>query len=107
MRNRTTLTLSAASALALAAWCHVGLTPTRIEAAPPAPPAREEPAAVRDVVGRFCVGCHEGENAKGGLDLASVADADVGRHPQVWEKVVRKLRGRQMPPPGRTRPDED
>ena len=25
---------------------------------------------------------------------------------EVWEKVVRKLRGRMMPPPGRPRPDE-
>src|SRR5207249_9176666 len=31
----------------------------------------------------------------------------VGRHPQVWEKVVRRLRARQMPPAGRKRPDED
>ncbi len=27
-------------------------------------------------------------------------------HPEVWEKVVRKLRTRQMPPPDKKRPDE-
>jgi hypothetical protein len=31
---------------------------------------------------------------------------DIGGHSQVWEKVVRKLRSRQMPPPGMPRPDE-
>jgi mono/diheme cytochrome c family protein len=104
MRNRITLTLSAASALALEGWCSVGFT-TRTLPAAEAPGA--EPASVRVVVGQFCVGCHEGAMAKGGLDLASVVSADVGQHPRVWEKVVRRLRGRQMPPAGRTRPDED
>jgi hypothetical protein len=62
---------------------------------------------VSAVVGRFCAGCHDADTAKGGLDLTSVASADVAQHSQVWEKVVRRLRGRQMPPAGRTRPDED
>ena len=33
-------------------------------------------------------------------------DADeIAEHAEVWEKVVRKLRGRMMPPPGGKRPD--
>jgi hypothetical protein len=59
------------------------------------------------VVGDFCLGCHDAGTAKGGLNLASVLSEDVGRNPQIWEKVVRRLRGRQMPPVGRARPDED
>ena len=90
MRIRIILILSAATALA---------------------PAREtfgaEPASLRATVGTFCLGCHDGDEAKGGLNLAPVVSEDVGRHPQVWEKVVRRLRGRQMPPAGRKRPDED
>src|SRR5262245_13092609 len=66
-----------------------------------------EPPRVPVVVEEYCVSCHSGPAAKGGLDLASIADQDVGRHPQVWEKVVRRLRGRQMPPDGKKRPDED
>jgi mono/diheme cytochrome c family protein len=112
MRNRITLTLFAASALALAGWCSVGLDPDRGAGATPAPPpaartSGEESTSVRAVVGQFCVGCHDAEKAKGGLDLAAVVSADVPQHPQVWEKVVRRLRGRQMPPAGRTRPDEE
>ncbi len=66
-----------------------------------------EKASVQAVVGQFCVSCHDADTAKGGLDLAAVVSDDFGRHPQVWEKVVRRLRGRQMPPGGRKRPDED
>src|SRR5579885_2959838 len=87
---RITLALSAASALALAGEA-IG----------------QRPAPARAVVGQYCSSCHDADTAKGGLDLASVASEEVGRHPQLWEKVVRRLRGRQMPPPGRTRPDED
>src|SRR5204863_6765890 len=38
------------------------------------------------------------------LDSADVDNPAA--KPEVWEKVVRKLRGRMMPPPGRPRPDE-
>ncbi len=50
--------------------------------------------------------CHDDEEKKGGLSLALVS-ADVADDPKVWEKVVRKLRARQMPPVGRKeRPDD-
>ncbi len=66
-----------------------------------------EPSSVRVVVSKSCVGCHEAGASKGGLDLASVVADDVARHPQVWEKVVRRLRARQMPPAGEQRPNEE
>ncbi len=66
-----------------------------------------EPAQTPALVKQYCVSCHDGEEAKGGFDLAAVVKEDVGLHPQAWEKVVRRLRGRQMPPAGKKRPDED
>jgi len=66
-----------------------------------------EPASLRAVVDTYCLSCHDGESAKGGLNLAGVSNDDVGRHPEVWEKVVRRLVRRQMPPVGRKRPDEE
>jgi hypothetical protein len=66
-----------------------------------------EPTSVRDVVGSYCVNCHDADSPKGGLNLASVSAEDIGRHPEVWERVVRRLTRRQMPPAGRKRPDED
>jgi hypothetical protein len=54
----------------------------------------------------YCVTCHDEEEKKGGLSLEMVS-ADVSQHQEVWEKVVRKLRARQMPPVARKeRPDE-
>ena len=60
--------------------------------------------------GSTCVGCHNSKLASpaGGLAL-DVADIDkVGENPQVWEKTLRKLHARAMPPPtqGGRRPDE-
>lgn len=66
-----------------------------------------EPADVRAVVGQYCLSCHEGDAARGGLDLSSVVSDEIARHPQAWEKVVRRLQRRQMPPAGKKRPDEE
>jgi hypothetical protein len=65
-------------------------------------PARAPYAALVD---DYCLSCHDKDHEKGGLVLENVSD-DVSRHPEVWEKVVRKLRVRQMPPVGKDRPDE-
>jgi Protein of unknown function (DUF1592)/Protein of unknown function (DUF1588)/Protein of unknown function (DUF1585)/Protein of unknown function (DUF1587)/Protein of unknown function (DUF1595)/Cytochrome C oxidase, cbb3-type, subunit III len=69
---------------------------------------RASPAAAPHMalVDEYCVACHDEFEKKGNLALDSI-DADVAKHPDVWEKVVRKLRARQMPPVGRKeRPDE-
>jgi mono/diheme cytochrome c family protein len=71
------------------------------------PPAATSPSAAhRDVINRYCVSCHNDRLKSGGLALDEVAAHDIGRNPDVWEKVVRKLRVRQMPPAGMPRPDE-
>ena len=108
MRHRITLTLAAATALTGLGWWAVGFPPDRGATASPAPPpTAAEPTALRAVVGEFCVGCHSGDAAKGGLNLAAVNADEIGRHPDVWEKVARRLRARQMPPAGKARPHED
>src|SRR5215213_4021323 len=58
------------------------------------------------LVDEYCLSCHDQDHKKGSLALDTVAEQDVARHPEVWEKVVRKLRVRQMPPVGKERPDE-
>src|SRR5262245_22887524 len=73
---------------------------------PPASP-RPAPVAAHDTfVSRYCASCHNDRLKRGGLTLDAVAAQDVGQHPEVWEKVVRKIRARQMPPVGLPRPDE-
>jgi len=70
-----------------------------------APPIAAD-AAPRALVDDYCLTCHDSDKKKGGLALDTVTAEDVTRHPEVWEKVVRKLRARLMPPIGKDRPDE-
>src|SRR5262245_2044550 len=73
---------------------------------PPSPRAPLERATVNKFVTQHCTSCHNSDDKRGGLALDDISSRDVGAHPQVWEKVVRKLAARQMPPAGRRRPDE-
>ena len=59
------------------------------------------------LVTTYCLSCHNSVTQSGGLDLAAINAATVDEHRDVWEKVARKLRARQMPPMGSRRPDED
>ena len=61
--------------------------------------------APRVVLNQYCVTCHNQQLKVAGLMLDK-ADLDhVGASADVWEKVLRKLRAGEMPPPGRQRPD--
>ncbi len=68
--------------------------------------ARLERATVKQFVTKHCTSCHNSDSKRGGLALDGISTEDVEAHPGVWEKVVRKLAARQMPPLGRPRPDE-
>ncbi len=57
------------------------------------------------LVSRYCVTCHNARMKTGGLVLDPATLSDLGGHAEVWEKVVRKLRGNAMPPVGAARPD--
>jgi mono/diheme cytochrome c family protein len=69
-------------------------------------PASQELSTNRAVVAQYCVGCHNDRAKVGGLVLNPDDVARVGAQPDVWEKVVRKLRARMMPPAGQPRPDD-
>jgi mono/diheme cytochrome c family protein len=60
----------------------------------------------RPLLDRYCVSCHNQRLKTGGLALDTLDTANVGAGAEVWEKVVRKLRGGLMPPAGRPRPDQ-
>src|SRR5262245_43567273 len=59
----------------------------------------------RALLDKYCVTCHNQRSATAGLMLDKMDLDKVGEKPAVWEKVVRKLRTRAMPPPGTPRPD--
>src|SRR5438105_11516730 len=68
------------------------------------PPA--DAAAHRTTLQLYCVGCHSGPTPFAGLNLEPLDFANLEEHGAIWEKLIRKLRGRQMPPAGMPRPDE-
>src|SRR5258708_23723623 len=53
----------------------------------------------------YCDTCHFGPKARAGLNLEALDLANLGENGAVWEKVLRKLRSREMPPAGGPRPD--
>ena len=55
---------------------------------------------------QYCLTCHSGESPAGGLALAEVDSGTPEGSPDVWERVIRKLAAREMPPPGAPHPGE-
>lgn len=56
------------------------------------------------LLGQYCVECHNAAEYTAELALDTMSPNEIGADAEVWEKVVRKLRGRMMPPPGGPRP---
>jgi mono/diheme cytochrome c family protein len=74
---------------------------------PQAPvPAASAAAASRTLLNQYCTACHNDRTKAGGLILDGVDLGRVGENAELWEKVVRKLRRRAMPPAGSQRPDD-
>src|SRR5438094_5439504 len=61
--------------------------------------------AQRALLDQYCVTCHNDKTKRANLTLEKLDLATAGDHPELWEKVVRKLRAGVMPPPGVQRPD--
>jgi hypothetical protein len=61
---------------------------------------------VAAAVKQYCVGCHNAGVKAGGLVLDTIIGDSPVKHAEVWEKVVRRLRVRSMPPAGLPRPSE-
>src|SRR5712691_2840393 len=69
-------------------------------------PAAAEPNPYQALLNTYCTACHNnrakiGGLALDGLDLQAAADSA-----EIWEKVLRKLRGHLMPPPGSPQPPQ-
>lgn len=59
------------------------------------------------MVDRYCLDCHNFEDWAGSLDFGTLTGDPVHDNAAVWEKTLRKLRGRLMPPPGNPQPAQD
>ena len=66
-------------------------------------------AKSRAFVDKYCVGCHNQRTAfpaDGPVRLDASGFDDLLGHAETWERVLRKLSVRAMPPPGSPRPTE-
>ena len=63
-------------------------------------------AQARKTLDTYCAGCHNSRVRAGGVAFDTLTLDAVHEHADVWEKSVRKLRGRLMPPPGSRQPDQ-
>jgi mono/diheme cytochrome c family protein len=90
-------TILAAAALAVIA----GVAHSQQAPAKPASPAD----AHRQLINTYCIGCHSARLKTGNLVLEGLSLDKVAENAVIWEKVIRKLNGGQMPPQGMPRPN--
>jgi hypothetical protein len=94
--------LVAAGSLWVGAWSWQATT----AAAPQTPATAASGAAEHQaLVDKYCLTCHNDRARTGGFSLEGLTVANAGAHPDVWEKVIRKVDSGMMPPPGGARPD--
>lgn len=60
----------------------------------------------RAMIDTYCVGCHSTRLKTGGLALEGLDLKTAENDAETWEKVLRKLRGHLMPPPGSPQPSQ-
>ena len=56
-------------------------------------------------INQYCVACHNDRTKTAGVSFQGLTPESIGQHADVFEKAVRKLRGRVMPPPGSRQPE--
>ena len=81
---------------------------TIVHTAPQDTAARASADAERHLatITQYCIACHNDRTQSAGVTFQGVTAASIGDHAETWEKALRKLRGRQMPPPGSRQPDQ-
>ncbi|HEY6342687.1 MAG TPA: DUF1592 domain-containing protein [Bryobacteraceae bacterium] len=71
-----------------------------------AAPAAAGPDQYRAMLNTYCTGCHNSRAKIGGLALDNLQLQAAADNAEIWEKVLRKLRGNLMPPPGNPQPPQ-
>ena len=70
-----------------------------------AAPVARTPDAQVAAIKQYCAGCHNDRAKTAGVSFDGLTPDSIGQHADTFEKAVRKLRGRVMPPPGARQPD--
>jgi mono/diheme cytochrome c family protein len=78
--------------------------PLRTTAQPVQAPAAAGTDQHKAMLSTYCFTCHNSRVKVGGLALDNLDLQTPEQSAQIWEKALRKLRGRLMPPPGNPQP---
>ncbi|HEY1304771.1 MAG TPA: DUF1592 domain-containing protein [Vicinamibacterales bacterium] len=97
-----TLLLSAALAFVLAV---VLVGPPGSAQGTAASPTAAASSPDATLVKTYCATCHNDRTRSGELSLEHADLTAVAQHPELWERVIRKVRAGMMPPAGMPRPD--
>ncbi len=92
-------------ALGMLAAAPSSAAPAKERAAQPTSPAGAD-AANWGLVEKYCSDCHNSEEWEGGVAFDALDAQRIPNDAETWEKVVEKLRGRLMPPPGSDQPGQ-
>src|SRR5262245_47015330 len=68
--------------------------------------APKAPDSQLATVRQYCATCHNDRMKAAGVSFEGLTPEMIGQHPDVFEKAVRKLRGRVMPPPNARQPEQ-
>ena len=83
----------------------LALLQTRVVGQTPAPNAlASDPHGA--MLNTYCVGCHNARLKTGGVMFDTLDIKHPAADAEIWEKALRKLRGRLMPPPGSPQPPQ-
>jgi mono/diheme cytochrome c family protein len=66
----------------------------------------QQPPAAAAVISKYCITCHNEKRKTAGLMIDKLDLQHVGGDAEAWEKIARKFRTHEMPPPGAPRPDK-
>jgi hypothetical protein len=97
--SKATVAMVMASGMFIASLARVSTAP---QATPP-PQAAAVPTQLATIQ-QFCVGCHNDRAKMAGVSFQGITAESIPQHAELFEKAVRKLRGRVMPPPGAKQP---
>jgi mono/diheme cytochrome c family protein len=88
------------TATVVCAGAMLGFVPT-LQAATPEPPVPATEAALHwGLLEERCGNCHNSTDWAGSLAFDTLSADQIASDAETWEKVVRRLRGHLMPPPG-------
>lgn len=98
---RATVTKPAKRALQMAALALTGVACGQFGAGSP-----RVVAGHWQMIETYCTDCHNAAEFAGGIAFDRMSPDSLAENAELWEKAVRKLRGRLMPPPNQPQPDE-